>query len=139
MTDIAVQPGTGEVTEPTESELTNAFDSMFYDWVQERFARVEVTGGSQRVTWCPEWWLHPEVVDRLSALWTAHIGAEAELEDGNNPAAMSDWWLRHWDVHRAVIFDQENGPFRSCNLTKGHLHDASRDDVVAVRPKRPAA
>lgn len=75
----------------------------------------------------------------MDALWTAHVGAEAELEDGNNSAAISDWWLRHWGVHRAVILDQENAPFRSCNLTKGHLHDASRKDVMTVRRKPPAA
>jgi len=112
------------------------FDSLFYDWVIERFSRVEVAGRGQRPVWCPEWWRHPEVVDRLQAVWSAHIAAEAEIEEGN-PAAMSDWWLRHWDPQRTIIFDHEHGPFRSCNLQKGHLHDASRTDIVALFPKRP--
>jgi len=128
--------------EEQEAGGHSTFDSLFYDWVIERFSRVEVAGQGQRAVWCPEWWLHPEVVDRLQALWSAQIAAEAALEGGEegesgNPAAMSDWWLRHWDPHRAVIFDKENGPFRSCNLQKGHLHDASRTDVVEITPARP--
>ncbi|EYT63961.1 hypothetical protein H489_0109825 [Curtobacterium flaccumfaciens UCD-AKU] len=130
--------GADDVDTGAPEEGGNPFQSMFYDWVQERFARVEVTGSAQRATWCPEWWKHPEVIDRLQALWTAYIAAEAEQEDENgNMAALSDWWIRHWDPHRAVLFDAATGPFRDCSMQRGHLYDGDRDRVNAIAPARP--
>ena len=59
--------------------------------------------------WCPQWWEHPEAVERLRALWEAWEAARAE---GGN--AMSYWWTVHFDAHWGVLTDSARGPFAAC-------------------------
>jgi cytochrome P450 len=70
--------------------------------------------GRGRGKWCPEWWRHPEAVRRLTALW--HAWERLRLEGG---AAVSTWWLYHFDGHFRVLTDPEYGPFQSCSH-EGH-------------------
>lgn len=95
----------------------------FLDWFVQQLNTVEVSGDRERAPWCPEWWLHPEVNARLWALYMAWIGVEAS----ESVAALSDWWLNHWDRHRSVLFDGQTGPFRECDPTRGHLANRMRD------------
>jgi hypothetical protein len=60
-------------------------------------------------TWCPQWWRHPEAVERLTALW--HAWETSRLDGG---PAMSEWWTHHFDPHYAVLTDAERGPFQAC-------------------------
>lgn len=57
---------------------------------------------ADRLTWCPQWWRHPEAVARLTALWQAW--EQLRLEPG---AAMSVWWRDHADHHLPVLLDAE--------------------------------
>ena len=42
------------------------------DWVNRWLVRVYVRNlDAPQLTWCPEWWLHPEAYVRLDALWRA--------------------------------------------------------------------
>jgi hypothetical protein len=59
--------------------------------------------------WCPQWWEHPEALERLRALWEAWEAARAE---GGN--AMSYWWTVHFDAHWGVLTDSARGPFAAC-------------------------
>lgn len=59
------------------------------------------------LSWDPRWWRHQEVVSRLTALWWAFEDARAAPDD---PAAMSNWWLRHCDPTLRVLLDGETGP-----------------------------
>ena len=65
------------------------------------------------VTWCPQWWRHPEAVARLTALWLAW--EQLRLEPG---AAMSSWWRDHADHHLPVLLGAQN-VFKGCGPT-GH-------------------
>ncbi|WP_104080972.1 DUF4913 domain-containing protein [Cryobacterium sp. Y11] len=104
---------------------------MFLDWLTIHLDTVEVVG-TKPTPWCMEWWLHPEVVARFTALWHASMQASASVQDGD-AGATSSWWINHWDRHAAVIFDKSNGPFRDCDTTDGHL-SRRRDRHAAVVP-----
>ena len=104
---------------------------MFLDWLTAHLRTVEVVG-TKPTPWCTEWWLHPEVVARFTALWHASMQASASVQDGD-AGATSSWWINHWDRHAAVIFDKSNGPFRDCDTTDGHL-SRRRDKYAAVVP-----
>ncbi len=94
----------------------------FLDWFDQHFHTVEATGSREIAIWCPEWWLHPEVNARLWALFRAHQAVELSL----SLDALSDWWLNHWDRHKAVLFDAQTGPFKDCDMTQGHLYQRTR-------------
>lgn len=99
--------------------VPDAAQGVAYDSV-ESFVRDHVAVLVQRklqgsVTWCPQWYLHPEAVDRLTALWRAW----EELHDAPN-AGLSRWWLNHADPHLAVLMDRLAGPFVYCSPDKGH-------------------
>lgn len=121
---------------PAEEEPADE-SAAFVGWVQEQLARVEAYGvrGSDRVPWCPQWWEHPEVVERLYVAWRAYVHALSLKKDGDG-MALSGWWLQHWDRHAAVIFDGTQGPFRRCDRnahwSKGE--PTSPDVVVATPP-----
>lgn len=63
--------------------------------------------------WCDDWMRHPEVASRLWALWQAW-----EVANYEGGAAMSSWWLMHFDGHMAVI-GAARGPFARCQ-SSGH-------------------
>ncbi|MBE1598853.1 MULTISPECIES: DUF4913 domain-containing protein [Streptomyces] len=75
--------------------------------------RRRIDGSS--VTWCPQWWQHPEAGARLTALWLAweHLRREPAL-------GMSTWWLYHFDPHLRVLMDTDTGPFAACSPEEGH-------------------
>ena len=111
-----------------DEEETIDSRAEFLDWFAEHFATIEVTDNRESPPWCPEWWLHPEVNARLWALFLAH----QEVVTSESLGALSDWWLRHWDAHRAVLFNGQTGPFKDCTASKGHLSARTRNMNVAA-------
>jgi hypothetical protein len=99
------QPPPKVAPEPRYPNLAEFVDQFLAPMIRRRI------GGSR--TWCPEWWRHPEAVDRLHALW--HAWETLRLQGGT---AMSDWWIHHFDPHYMVLADLERGPFQAC----GHGH-----------------
>jgi hypothetical protein len=88
-----------------------AFVAHFVTWY-----RREVFD-SHELTWCPQWWRHPEAVVRLEATWRSF---EALRQD---PATGISVWLRdHADVHMAQLMSPA-GPFRGCHARDGHTSD----------------
>lgn len=64
-------------------------------------------GGSH--TWCAQWWIHPEGLSRIVAMWTAF-----EFLRWEGALGMSTWWLHHADPHLAVLMSKDAGPFAAC-------------------------
>jgi Domain of unknown function (DUF4913) len=75
--------------------------------------------------WCPQWWDHPEAVQRLEALWRAW--EFLRLEPGTG---MSTWWVDHADAHLALLCNPDIGPFGHCHTTHGR-------DVATLRATEP--
>nr|WP_244638876.1 DUF4913 domain-containing protein [Frigoribacterium sp. CFBP 13729] len=95
----------------------------FLAWVEEHLSVVEYTHSDKSTAaWCPEWWQHPEAVERLWACFEAR--EQARQDAAAHLDALSDWWLMHWDRHASILFDAKAGPFRKCDRRLGHLHDA---------------
>jgi len=53
--------------------------------------RLEALGETS-MTWCPQWWRHPQAVSRLEALW--RVWEVCRQLDGEVPAR---WWWQHFD------------------------------------------
>ena len=64
--------------------------------------------------WCPQWWDHPEAVQRLEALWRAW-----EVLRVRGGSGMSTWWVDHADHHLARLCNPDIGPFGHCHTTHG--------------------
>ena len=75
--------------------------------------------------WCPQWWDHPEAVQRLEALWRAW-----EILRLNGGTGMSTWWVDHADHHLALLCNPDIGPFGHCHTTHGR-------DVAPLRATEP--
>jgi Domain of unknown function (DUF4913) len=75
--------------------------------------------------WCPQWWDHPEAVQRLESLWRAW-----EILRLNGGTGMSTWWVDHADHHLALLCNPDIGPFGHCHTTHGR-------DVAPLRATEP--
>jgi hypothetical protein len=101
--------------EPRDVARHEAFETLedFVDgFVRVAYARQVYD--TQEITWCPEWWRHPEAVSRLTAMWRAFEHLRAADATG-----MSNWWLSHADKHMARLFDPR-GTFKYCSARDGH-------------------
>lgn len=90
-----------------EHEVQDPADVRFRRWLEVFFIPTVESAVTEDRIWCPQWWKHPEAVDRMHALWVAHTAAMKE------PATLSDWWLRHFDYHMQIITDRR-GIFALC-------------------------
>ena len=83
-------------------------------WLTQRISR-----SPQRFRWCHRYADHPEVADRLEALWHAW---EAAWPD---PQSRLTWFRDGLDHHFAVIA-AEDGPLRSCSAGEGQHVEPAR-------------
>ncbi|MCE0459609.1 DUF4913 domain-containing protein [Curtobacterium flaccumfaciens] len=130
-------PTTGASKQKRKSPPTAAEQrAAFIKWVQLQLSRVEAYGQPVRkqAQWCPEWWKHPEVVQRLYVSWRGYLKA-AKLQAEGDGLAKSAWWVQHWDHHARIIFDEQYGPFRACN-SAGHLAD-NKGERLTIRSQEP--
>lgn len=119
--------------EGDDDDEEEEFDLMpaFLAWVEEHLSVVEYTHSDKSTAaWCPEWWKHPEAVERLWACFEAR--EQARQDAAAHMDALSDWWLTHWDRHAAILFDAKAGPFRKCDRNLGHLHDSNGTEEQRV-------
>ncbi len=81
-------------------------------WVAGQFVPVyrRALGGEYR--WCAQWWLHPEAIIRLTALW--HSWEVMRLQPGTG---IADWLRDHLD-HQLPVLLGRSGPFCSCSETE---------------------
>ena len=89
-------------------------ESVYADWQTwvEEWLTQRISRSPQRFRWCHQYADHPEVADRLEALWHAW---EAAWPD---PQARLTWFRDGLDHHLAVIA-AEDGPLRSCSAPEG--------------------
>jgi hypothetical protein len=110
---------------PDEDEAPEPVFGQLPDWVDhflESFPRP--LGGEYR--WCRKWWLHPEAITRLTALW--HSWEVLRLQPGTGIAN----WLRDYLDHQLPILLGRSGPFASCN------EDEHTDPRIAGTDPQPA-
>jgi hypothetical protein len=94
-----------------------------YEFVHEFLVHIyarRVSRQNTRFRWCPQWYLHPEAVARLDALWKAfeHLRQDPTL----GPAT---WWRDHTDPTMTAL-TAPDGPFTECGV-----------DAHAVLPSLP--
>lgn len=137
--DADAPPADGEAPPPEDDQPVDraAETAGFVVWVGEQLAKMEAFGIEKRgeVPWCPRWWEHPEIVERLYVSWQAHGKAVAQTRDGDLQA-LSQWWIYHWDHHMAKIFDRQKGPLRFCT-PKQHHGDALPRQVPFITVATP--
>lgn len=118
--EVALNPPAVEVSDEQEQPQPKPPENFYktvVDFVENYVAinyRRAVEDHDPSVLWCPKWWLHGEVKERFTALWTAfealRLGKKLE---------QSLFWLQHFDPMMARIFDPE-GPFKHCSVREGH-------------------
>lgn len=67
--------------------------------------------------WCRKWYLHPEAVSRVEALWRAWEHLRLDAATG-----ASVWWRDHADPHMNVLLNTK-GPFHACSSTTHYTPD----------------
>jgi hypothetical protein len=82
-----------------------------YEFVHEFLVHIyarRVSRQNTRFRWCPQWYLHPEAVARLEALWKAfeHLRQDPTL----GPAT---WWRDYTDPTMTAL-TAPDGPFSEC-------------------------
>ncbi|WP_330346633.1 DUF4913 domain-containing protein (plasmid) [Streptomyces europaeiscabiei] len=91
--------------------------------------RRKINGST--AVWCPEWWRHPEALQRITAMWRAWENLR------HDPAlGLSTWFLQHADPHMRVLLNPDNGPFNGCSPKDGHSLRPSLP--LPVKPADPA-
>jgi hypothetical protein len=88
-------------------------------WV-EGWLAVRLSRRPQRVRWCHRYAEHPEVADRLEALWHAW---EAQWPD---PEARLSWFRDGLD-HQLGMITADDGPLRECSA-----HEAQHVDALTL-------
>lgn len=76
--------------------------------IQTYRRKIPVAGRGIGLTWCAQWWRHPEAVSRLTALWRAWEYLRLEPTTG-----MAVWWRDYADPTMRALFDP-NGSFEGC-------------------------
>ena len=79
-------------------------------WVDEWLA-VRVSRHPHRYRWCHQYGEHPEVADRLEALW--HDWEEAWPDVGRRLA-----WFRDGLDHHLAVMTSEDGALRGCSAAE---------------------
>ncbi|WP_280221316.1 DUF4913 domain-containing protein [Nocardia neocaledoniensis] len=109
----------GAVEEEAEEERKLEYETVdaFVDQYVAVNYRREITGRNPTHRWCPQWFLHGEVKERMTALWVAfeHLRLGKTTEQ-------SAFWLMHFDQHMDRILDA-NGPFKHCSVRDGHSEE----------------
>lgn len=105
--DVArlVRPSGGDDEGKPEPQYANV-NEFVEGFLRNVLERKLSSSTGKGLRWDPRWRRHPEVVLRLDALWKAFEGAAADKD----PAAMSNWWIHHFDPHMRMILDGETGP-----------------------------
>lgn len=110
----------GEEITDTEEEVS-ARDALV-SWVESTLARIESLS-TKELAWCPQWWDHPEAVDRFSALHRQYVECLAE-------GSLSSWWVDHWDRHAPQLFARD-GIFEQCRAA-GHKTNSERTRLLST-------
>jgi hypothetical protein len=96
------------------------------EWVESYLLNVyrrSVDGTA--MTWCREWWRHPEAYLRLDALWRAWEFLRQQPATG-----MAVWMRDYCDPHMGALLS-ESGPFKGCEPTRHTAYELRPLPTVA--------
>jgi hypothetical protein len=118
--------GTGEPAEKKgPPPMFDSLEEWVHGWLLPLYPR-SLDGSA--VTFCREWWRHPEAYLRLDALWKSW-----EFMRRKTGTGMAVWLRDYCDYHMGVLM-RENGTFKGCKL-EAHNHEfAVKPWVVAPMP-----
>jgi hypothetical protein len=87
-----------------------ARDTTYPDWTTwvDEWLATRISRRLQRVRWCLQYVEHPEVADRLEALWHTWETQWPEPE-------MRLAWFRDGFDHQFAVITAEDGPLRECS------------------------
>lgn len=112
MSDFLDDPAPESQSNPSEPEPAPAPELVYSSaaqWLEEwMLLNWRPQPREERYRWCPKWWLHPEAVNRVEALWRAweHLRNEGLL-------GPSVWWRDHF-AHHWDVLTSTTGPFAAC-------------------------
>lgn len=107
MPKLPPRPGTAAVDEPpVESAAAAApIEPQLYFGSVDEFVREKLiytysrrVGPKGQFRWDENWWMYPEAISRLDALWRAWEALRLEGTFG-----MSAWWRDHADHHMRML------------------------------------
>ncbi len=110
------QAGERDQGEDQHEDEAAPFYEFVSEFVEDFLAPIierKLVGSGRGLTWCPQWWVHPEAIARLMAMWEAW-----ETLRGDGGTAMSSWWSAHCDHHLGVLMNGESGPLNLCTPTE---------------------
>lgn len=113
----AVAEWDGHVDDVDEDDDVLEEPETFYDSADEFVREFLIVTYRREVSpkgdyrWDSRWWMHPEAVARLDALWRTW---EHFRNDG--ATGMSVWWRDHADHHMGVLLSSA-GPFAKTSGT----------------------
>lgn len=113
MSDVAEWDDVDDVDEDDALAQPETFYGSADEFVREFLIvtyRREVSPKGE-FRWDPQWWMHPEAVARLDALWRTW-----EHFRGDGATGMSVWWRDHADHHMGVLLSPL-GPFAKSSGT----------------------
>lgn len=117
------------IGEPQEKKSPPPMFDSLEEWVQGWLLplyRRSLDGSA--VTFCREWWRHPEAYLRLDALWKSW-----EFMRRKPGTGMAVWMRDYCDYHMGVLM-REQGTFKGCTID-AHNHEYSLQPwVVAAMP-----
>jgi hypothetical protein len=89
-------------------------ERVYPDWVSwvEDWLSARISRRPQRVRWCHQYAEHPEVADRLEALWHAWETQWPQPET-------RIFWYRDGLDHHLQIITADDGPLRECSAHEG--------------------
>jgi Domain of unknown function (DUF4913) len=112
---------------PEPEDDATLYADLLEWWLGFLQPTIERQQGSSRI-WCPSWWLHPEAVCVLEALWRAWEAARVAEE----PDATLTWWERTHPM-LATLMSRDDGPFAAC------ARDGHRDSDLQLPHETPPA
>jgi len=106
------EPDTTDAPEDDPGEVGTHYADV-YEFVHEFLVHIyarRVSRQNTRFRWCPQWYLHPEAVARLDALWKAfeHLRQDPTL----GPAI---WWRDYTDPTMLAL-TASDGTFAECGV-----------------------
>ena len=105
-------PAAADASQDTAVEAGTHYADV-YEFVHEFLIHIYARHVSRQNThfrWCPHWYLHPEAVSRLDALWKAFERLRQDPTIG--PAT---WWRDYTDPTMLAL-TAPDGPFTECTL-----------------------
>ena len=110
-----------------EEELVETFYDNAGDWVMQYFLPIYNRYANNSDTfWCPQWWKHPEALNRLTFIWMTWEQARRD------PPTLSTWWREHADYHMSILMS-DRGPMRYCKNGK-HEEERYAREALKIEP-----